>query len=324
MSKAFLHGDGKFHSIPPPPGLELPQDLEPPKLRTMKLRTMSDMSEHSDSSKGSEISKDSDRFQKHHIEWARGQSAWWAYDMASDEDRVPVSRHEMDYMRASVQFAMGFMAAAQEPQLSAEQQFFSSAAEHRSAAMMAKMAHEKMASPSDLAQADKAAATAKKAAHKMEHLAAYVMECEKGQVKLVALKKQYGEAKGKALRDMLEMQISQLKVSSAKACKKGKKEKRKEKKTAKKAKREKKKMKKKLKKAENKAQKMKAAKKKAKDPTALYKPIKEHKVITAKYIGPPTGAQTRTICNARLLLSSTGSFPYSNIEHDGRDFCIQC
>merc|ERR1711937_1088257 len=36
---------------------------------------------------------------------------------------------------------------------------------------------------------------------------------------------------------------------------------------------------------------MKAAKKKAKDPTALYKPIKEHKVITAKYIGPPTGAQ---------------------------------
>merc|ERR1719324_154789 len=38
---------------------------------------------------------------------------------------------------------------------------------------------------------------------------------------------------------------------------------------------------------------MKAAKKKAKDPTALYKPIKEHKVITAKYIGPPTGAQMR-------------------------------
>merc|ERR1719460_2496897 len=118
---------------------------------------------------------------------------------------------------------------------------------------MAKMAHEKMASPSDLAQADKAAATAKKAAHKMEHLAAYVMECEKGQVKLVALKKQYGEAKGKALRDMLEMQISQLKVSSAKACKKGKKEKRKEKKTAKKAKREKKKEKRKEKKTAKKA-----------------------------------------------------------------------
>merc|ERR1719482_2133473 len=100
------------------------------------------------------------------------------------------------------------------------------------------------------------------------------MEYEKGKVKLVAVKKQYSQAKGKALRNMLETQISHLKVTSARACKKATREKKKEKKTARKAKKEKKKMKKKLKKAENQAQKVKTAKRKAKDPTALYKPTK--------------------------------------------------
>jgi len=67
----------------------------------------------------------------------------------------------------------------------------------RAAAKMAQLEHKKMASRSDLMKADDVAATAVKAAKRAKHLTAYVMECEKGKVKLKSLKNSWRAQRAK-------------------------------------------------------------------------------------------------------------------------------